>query len=294
MTYFKNIKEAATTLSKGLSLTFRHMVEARRSSKPVPVSEDGYFDEHEKGISTLQYPHETIPVPDNGRYRLHNEIDDCIVCDKCAKICPVDCIDIEGIKATDVIGKTSDGTPKRIHAARFDIDMSKCCFCGLCTTVCPTECLTMTKAYDFSEYDFRDHTYSFATMTPLEILEKRKELEEFENEKNREKSEKDNETGKQSGLKPRPKVKLQPTSEENEAKPVAKPVFKPKIKTSSRPVIKPKPVMKPQPPTGDTGTKPEEKPAAKPGIKASPRPVIKPKSDMKPAQPPKKKNEGDD
>ena len=90
------------------------------------------------------------PIPDVGRYRLHNEIDDCIVCDKCAKICPVDCIDIEPIKATEEIGKTSDGTPKRIYAAKFDIDMGKCCFCGLCTTVCPTECLTMTKVYDFS------------------------------------------------------------------------------------------------------------------------------------------------
>ena len=129
---------------------------------------------------TLSYPHESLPIPDNGRYKLHNEIDDCIVCDKCAKVCPVDCIEIDPIRAVGEIGKTSDGTSKRIYAAKFDIDMAKCCFCGLCTTVCPTECLTMTKSFDFSEYDVDDHTYSFATMTPLEILTKRKELEEFE------------------------------------------------------------------------------------------------------------------
>ena len=96
---------------------------------------------------------EQIPIPDHGRYQLHNEIDDCIVCDKCAKICPVDCIDIEPVRSPEVFGQTSDGTPLRIHAAKFDIDMAKCCFCGLCTVVCPTECLTMTKEFDFSTTD---------------------------------------------------------------------------------------------------------------------------------------------
>jgi len=144
--------------------------------------EEEYFSQTE-GISTIQYPHEMIAVPDNGRYRLHNEIDDCIVCDKCAKICPVDCIEIEPIRATEEIGKTSDGTPKRIYAARFDIDMGKCCFCGLCTTVCPTECLTMTKVFDFSVTDIREHTYAFAEMSPSEITEKKSIFESYQKSK---------------------------------------------------------------------------------------------------------------
>ncbi|CAE7410470.1 ndhI [Symbiodinium microadriaticum] len=174
--YFKNISESVQTLSNGLKLTLDHLWDARKMREPVGIDEDNYFD-FDKGIATLQYPKESFPVPDNGRYRLHNEIDDCIVCDKCAKICPVNCIDIEAIKSVEEIGKTSDGTPKRLYAAKFDIDMAKCCFCGLCTTVCPTECLTMTKVYDFSEFDVEDHNYVFAEMTPLEILEKREELE---------------------------------------------------------------------------------------------------------------------
>ena len=258
-TYFKNVRAAAATLSKGLKLTFKHILEARKSSKPVAISNDQYFEEFDKGISTLQYPHETMPVPDNGRYRLHNEIDDCIVCDKCAKVCPVDCIDIEGIKATEVIGKTSDGTPKRIHAAKFDIDMSKCCFCGLCTTVCPTECLTMTKAYDFSEFDFKEHTYSFATMTPLEILEKKKELEEFEAKKDQVAPTEDSST---PASKPRPKPQPRPAVKEQpvaEGEPGKKTTVKPKM-TSPKPVMKPKPVVK-----------------SKPVVK--PKPVIKRKKD---------------
>lgn len=122
---------------------------------------------------TLQYPDQTLAIPERGRYKLNNEIDDCIVCNKCARACPVDCIDIEAIPAPEVIGLTSNGMKKRIHAARFDIDMAKCCFCGLCTTVCPTNCLTMTGTYDFSVFDVLEHKESFATMSEQEMVEAR-------------------------------------------------------------------------------------------------------------------------
>lgn len=173
--YWHTIFHTLSGLWKGMTITFRHLRHVNKRHSKEGIQSDNYFEQPE-GLMTVQYPHESLPVPDNGRYRLHNEIDDCIVCDKCAKICPVDCIEIEAIKAPEVFGMTSDGTPKRIHAARFDIDMAKCCFCGLCTTVCPTECLTMTKAYDFSEYDVIDHIYSFADM--LEENKKQEPQEE--------------------------------------------------------------------------------------------------------------------
>ena len=180
--YWLNLGQAISSMWEGLKITFRHFVGARRSIKPISITDSKYFA-NTSGIATIQYPHEALPVPDNGRYRLHNEIDDCIVCDKCAKICPVDCIEIEPIKATEEIGKTSDGTPKRIYAARFDIDMAKCCFCGLCTTVCPTECLTMTKVYDFTVTDIREHNFAFAEMSNELISEKKKALETFQQAK---------------------------------------------------------------------------------------------------------------
>lgn len=160
----------------------------------------------------MQYPKEEIPVPDHGRYKLHNEIDDCIVCDKCAKICPVDCIDIEPIRAVEEYGKTSDGTPLRIHAATFDIDMAKCCFCGLCTVVCPTECLTMTNEFDYSTSNILDHNFSFGKMTEKEIAEKRSEFDEFQAEKEAAKGDSE------------PK-KIKPAIQKSTG---AKPVFKPR------------------------------------------------------------------
>ncbi len=175
--YFGNLKEGVKSSLQGLKLSLQHIFEAKDSRKPIGVADENYF-EQETGIVTLQYPYEAIPVPDNGRYRLHNEIEDCIVCDKCAEVCPVNCIEIEAVKSTEEIRKTSDGHSVRLYAAKFDIDMAKCCFCGLCTTVCPTECLTMTKAYDFSEFDVDNMNYHFSDLSPEQAKEKQKQYEE--------------------------------------------------------------------------------------------------------------------
>jgi NADH-quinone oxidoreductase subunit I len=224
-TYWQTIVKSVTTLWAGLRITFRHILNARRSQRPMIISSQAYFDQPE-GISTIQYPYEMQPVPDNGRYRLHNEIDDCIVCDKCAKVCPVNCITIEPIKATEEFGKTSDGTSKRIYAAKFDIDMGKCCFCGLCTTVCPTECLTMTKVYDFSVFDIREHNYVFAEMTETEITERKNLWEETQRSKA---------AAKAASAPVKSDLPTAENKDVTEAPKVAKPVFRPKIKPPGPP-----------------------------------------------------------
>jgi len=173
--YFTEIKDATSSLLTGLGETWRHMRKGHKARGAVAVDDHNYFVQADKAV-TIQYPAQQIPVPDVGRYRLHMETDDCIVCDKCARICPVDCIDIEGIKATEELGETSDGSKKRLHLATFDIDMAKCCYCGLCTTVCPTECLTMTKVFDFSEFDRERFIYHFGGLSPEEAQEKAAEL----------------------------------------------------------------------------------------------------------------------
>ena len=170
------------TAWKGLSLTMRHFLGARKSKKVKGIKEADYF-EQQNGIATVQYPHQKLPVPEVGRYQLNVEIDDCIVCDLCAKICPVNCIEIEAIKSTEAIGKTSDGSVKRLYAPKFDIDMAKCMYCGLCTTVCPTECIVMTQEYDRSVTHISDLNYKFATMTEEEAQQKKEELEKLQAER---------------------------------------------------------------------------------------------------------------
>ena len=169
---------ATPTIWKGLQLTLHHLLHSRRKGALVGLHpHQGALPL--RGAVTIRYPQEQLKLPDHGRNRLHNEIDDCIVCDKCARVCPVDCISIESIRSAELIGHTSDGTPKRLHAARFDIDMAKCCFCGLCTVVCPTECLSMEPEYAYSTDKIQDHVLSFAKLSNEEATTYRKQWQSY-------------------------------------------------------------------------------------------------------------------
>lgn len=133
---------------------------------------------------TLQYPREKKPMPERVRNRLYMNFDDCIGCELCAKACPVDCIDIEVMKAppTENLGETSTGQKKRIYVTKFDIDIAKCCYCALCVYPCPTECLKMTDVYEFSEYDRHNLIYNYGTMTPSDIEVARAKVKQYDAE----------------------------------------------------------------------------------------------------------------
>lgn len=150
MGYIKDISDGLLTAAKGMRVTLGHLAE-----RP----------------NTVQWPHEPATTKPRTRAELHNNIDDCIGCMRCAQTCPVDCITIETIKSTkDVdLGKTSNGKKKTMHVAQFDIDMAKCCYCGLCVDVCAPEALRMTQKFDYSQAEVGGLYYRFARMSPEEI-----------------------------------------------------------------------------------------------------------------------------
>jgi len=170
------------TAVKGLLLTVRHFFAAGKKRENLDIRSDNYFDQ-QQGTVTIQFPKQKMPLPEVARYQLDVEIADCIVCDLCAKACPVDCIAIESIKSPDVIGKTSDGSVKRLYAEKFEIDMAKCMYCGLCTVVCPTECITMTDQYDRTTTKLTDLIYGFGEMSDQEITQRKEEWTRFQAEK---------------------------------------------------------------------------------------------------------------
>lgn len=149
--YFKTIYRAIVTIAVGMAQTWKAMF---------------------RPAITLQYPGERWDLPANARGILFNNVDDCIGCFKCARICPVNCIYIDTVKATsdEDLGKASMGNPIRQHLIRFDIDMFKCCYCDDCTTVCPTECLYMTDEYENGVYSRENGIYHFSKYAPEEAL----------------------------------------------------------------------------------------------------------------------------
>jgi NADH-quinone oxidoreductase subunit I len=112
---------------------------------------------------TLQYPDQKWEIPDGARGKLDVHIDDCIGCLQCARACPVECITIETKKPPPGLdmGKTSDGTKKKLVVPFFDINLTTCLYCGLCVEACPTGCIRMTKDYEYSVYDRGELLLSF-------------------------------------------------------------------------------------------------------------------------------------
>lgn len=200
--YFKHIYQAISTILIGMSITFRHMFQKK---------------------VTIMYPEQKLQLPERERNRLFVNMDDCIGCDQCAKACPVNCIDIETIKAVpgDIVGKTgttSQGKKKALFVPKFTIDFAKCCYCQLCVFPCPTECIYMTDVFEFSTFSRTDLLYEFTDMTPEQTIEKRKKIEEYAAEQAKKKAAG---AGAAAGAVTKPVVKKPgetPKSENNEIK----------------------------------------------------------------------------
>jgi len=162
--YLKNTWDGLWTVLVGMKITLKHIF--------VPSV-------------TIQYPQVKPVLPERARNRLYVNMADCIGCMQCATACPVNCIDIETVKAVPADGQriTSNGKKKALWVTKFDIDIAKCCFCSLCTYPCPTECIKMTNVYEFSEFERNDLVYSFAALSENEIEEKRANYNKFMEEK---------------------------------------------------------------------------------------------------------------
>jgi NADH-quinone oxidoreductase subunit I len=76
------------------------------------------------------------------------------MCWKCADICPVDCIYIEGVRGAD--GVLEGGwRGSKATLSKFTVDYTVCIFCGLCEEPCPTECIHLGPEFDYHATDRR-------------------------------------------------------------------------------------------------------------------------------------------
>jgi len=93
---------------------------------------------------TVNFPHESIPIPDRYRGEHSYDIKKCISCGLCAKICPN-----RAIEMVEISKKYKEKYPKTYPK----IDLGKCCFCGLCEDICPKESIQLTKNVFLSTFD---------------------------------------------------------------------------------------------------------------------------------------------
>ena len=108
-----------------------------------------------RGIFTIQYPEEKLPVPEEFRFipfLLYEEgpngeqKDRCTSCGICAKVCPPQCIWI--VRTNDPVTGRPIPEPKE-----FYIDVDICMNCGFCAEYCPFDAIKMDHDYELSVYD---------------------------------------------------------------------------------------------------------------------------------------------
>lgn len=119
-----------------------------------------------RGIFTVQYPRERLPLPENFRmFPFHVQDQEgklrCTACGICVQACPTQCIWI--VRASD----PETGKPKR-EPAEFYIDTSICMSCGLCAEFCPADAIKMDHVYELADYK-RSFLWDLERLTrPLE------------------------------------------------------------------------------------------------------------------------------
>ncbi|MFZ5788126.1 MAG: NuoI/complex I 23 kDa subunit family protein [Acidobacteriota bacterium] len=108
---------------------------------------------------TVQYPDAKKEPYDRFRGMFGFSEERCIVCQACAKTCPIDIIHI----ASRFVELEVDGKRKKKQVLEwYDIDVKRCMFCGLCEEACPTEPKAVwltTKTYEMAAYERNEQLY---------------------------------------------------------------------------------------------------------------------------------------
>lgn len=108
-----------------------------------------------RGIFTVQYPEEKLPIPEEFRFIpfLIYDVDEngekhdrCTSCGICAKVCPPQCIWI--VRTNDPNTGRPVPEPKE-----FYIDVDICMNCGFCAEYCPFDAIKMDHDYELAVYD---------------------------------------------------------------------------------------------------------------------------------------------
>lgn len=118
---------------------------------------------------TVQYPHQTLKMPERFRGHVKLILDPetgksrCTACGLCVKACPSDCIELDGIKR--------EGEKKK-SVTDYELDFTKCSLCGSCVDACPSDAIEYSKDYNVVSLNRED----FSRMDLVKRLEAEAEV----------------------------------------------------------------------------------------------------------------------
>ncbi|MCJ7716044.1 MAG: 4Fe-4S dicluster domain-containing protein [Anaerolineales bacterium] len=146
---------------KGLGVTLKHLIETY--TEDIKAGKDRYYNvdgvrqrmtPDTKGIFTVNYPEERLPLAEAFRYvpfLVYDEVEGeqkvrCTACGICSKVCPSQCIWIN--RAED----SETGKPIKTPED-FSIDIDLCMNCGYCAEYCPFDAIKMDHDFELASYE---------------------------------------------------------------------------------------------------------------------------------------------
>lgn len=146
---------------KGLGVTLKHIfdtyAEDFKAGRKRYYTEEGVrsrMTPDTRGIFTVNYPEEKLPVAENFRFvpfLVYDEEDGekqirCTACGICSKVCPTQCIWITRGEDPET------GKPIK-QPSEFYIDIDLCMNCGFCAEYCPFDAIKMDHDYELATYE---------------------------------------------------------------------------------------------------------------------------------------------
>ena len=110
----------------------------RFPAKYAPNNVHGFIRRVASGKAKIVPP---VPVPPDFRGKIQYEVDKCIGCGLCIKVCPTKAIEFRQCDRAEIL-HCKEGA-KLAAPMKIQIYVSRCCFCAQCTEICPKKCLSM-------------------------------------------------------------------------------------------------------------------------------------------------------
>ncbi len=123
------------------------------------------FTQALKPLSTVPYPHRTLPIPP--RFRGHIVLTSdpvtgrplCTACKLCERACPSDCILVEGARL--------EGEKKK-SVTDYRLDFTRCSLCGACVEACPSNAIRFSKNYNLASTSKEDYVFDLVARLKAE------------------------------------------------------------------------------------------------------------------------------